>query len=138
MSSNAPEQPPLPRVNGRHRNRALAAARRARAVRLRTQGMTYQQIADELGYTHRASVYQVVKRALDTHNAEAVRQLRDLENARLDALQVALWDAAMAGNVNSAMAIARIIAARVRLNGLSATSLAPTVSQPITVVQRQQ
>lgn len=31
---------PLPKVDGRHRNHALAAARRARAVELVTQGMT--------------------------------------------------------------------------------------------------
>jgi hypothetical protein len=42
----------LPRVTGQHRNRALAAARQARAVELATRGMTYQQIADELGYSN--------------------------------------------------------------------------------------
>ena len=40
----------LPPVRGQHRNRALAAARQARAVQLATEGLTYQQIADELGY----------------------------------------------------------------------------------------
>ena len=32
----------------KHRNLALAAARRARAVELRTTGLTYDQIAKEL------------------------------------------------------------------------------------------
>ena len=32
----------------KHRNRALAAARRARAIELRTTGLTYDQIAKEL------------------------------------------------------------------------------------------
>jgi hypothetical protein len=36
--------------------------------------------------------------ALREQTAEAVGSLRDLENARLDALQYALWDAAMTGN----------------------------------------
>jgi hypothetical protein len=31
-----------------HRNRALAAARQARAVQLATEGKTYQEVADEL------------------------------------------------------------------------------------------
>jgi len=34
------------RVNGRHRNHALAAARVARAVQLLTEGQTYQAVAD--------------------------------------------------------------------------------------------
>ena len=51
----------LPPVTGQHRNRALAAARRARAVELATQGMTYQQIADELGYANRGTVYRLVQ-----------------------------------------------------------------------------
>jgi len=39
----------LPRVSGRHRNRALASARKCRAIQLKLQGLSYQQIADELG-----------------------------------------------------------------------------------------
>jgi len=39
----------LPRVSGRHRDRALASARKCRAIQLKLQGLTYQQIADELG-----------------------------------------------------------------------------------------
>jgi len=44
----------LPPVHGQHRNHALAAARRARAVELRTAGLTYDQIAVELGYANLA------------------------------------------------------------------------------------
>ena len=36
---------------------------------------------------------------LGMQTSEAVAGLRDLENARLDALQLALWDAAMTGDV---------------------------------------
>ena len=38
------------------RNRAPSAARRARAVELRTAGLTYQAIAEELGYKNRAQI----------------------------------------------------------------------------------
>jgi len=54
----------LPRVEGRHRNRALAAARRARAIQLRAQGWTYEQIANELGYANRGTVCHIVNDAL--------------------------------------------------------------------------
>ncbi len=53
----------LPRVSGRHRDRALASARKCRAIQLKLQGLTYQQIADELGYTSRGTVYKIVKTA---------------------------------------------------------------------------
>lgn len=47
----------LPRVNGRNRNRALAAAHRVRAVELGTAGYTYDQIAAKLGYASTGTVY---------------------------------------------------------------------------------
>jgi transposase len=108
----------LPKVSGRHRNLALAAARRVRAVELKTAGLTYEQVADELGYTSRGTAYNVVAKALREHTTEAVGGLRTLENARLDALQLALWDAAMTGDVRAAVAIVQIVKARVHLNGL--------------------
>ena len=108
----------LPRVNGRHRNLGLAAIRRVRAVELLASGCTYQQVADELGYISRGTAYSVVAKALREQTAEAVADLRDLENARLDSLQHALWNAAMTGDVRSATAIVKIVQARVHLNGL--------------------
>jgi hypothetical protein len=125
----------LPRVNGRHRNLGLAAARRVRAVQLLASGCTYQQVADELGYTSRGTAYAVVAKALREQTAEAVADLRDLENARLDALQHALWDAAMIGDVRSATVIVKIVQARVHLNGLEPVGDGfGTTSAPQTVV----
>ena len=108
----------LPRVHGRHRDRALAAARRVKAVELKTAGLTYAQVAQELGYSSRGTAYNVVTKALRDQTAAAVTDLRDLENARLDALQLALWDAAMTGDITAAIAIVKIVKARVHLNGL--------------------
>src|SRR5665811_1261661 len=106
----------LPRVHGRHRNRALAAARRVRAVELKTAGYTYAQVADELGYTSRGTAYNVVAKALREQTTEAVTDLRELENARLDALQMALWDAAMTGDISAVVAVVKIVHARINLN----------------------
>ena len=113
----------LPRVNGRHRNRALAAARRVRAVELRTAGHTYDQIATELGYANRGTVYRVVANALETQTVESVENLRSLEVERLDLLQVAVWQKAMEGDVQSAIAVMRCIMARCRLLGLEGSDL---------------
>src|SRR6185436_1468230 len=105
----------LPPVAGRHRNRALAAARRARAVELRTQGFTFERIADELGYSNRGTAFAIVRRALDTHEAEEVAQFRALETARLDMLQASLWGRAMTGDVAAIAQARRIIETRIRL-----------------------
>src|SRR5450631_213550 len=113
----------LPRVHGQHRNRALGAARRARAVELRTQGWTYEQIAVELGYANRGTVFHIVSQALKAHTAEAVGELRSLEVARLDSVQSAMWHKAMDGDVPSGMAVLRCIMSRCRLLGLDGPGL---------------
>ena len=125
----------LPRVNGRHRNRALAAARRVRAVELGTAGRTYDQIATELGYANRGAVYRVVANALETQTVDAVENLRCLEVERLDMIQVAMWQKAMDGDVPSAIAVVRCIMSRCRVLGLERSS-APTVThgKPRTLV----
>ena len=127
----------LPQVSGRHRNRALASARRARAVELVAQGYTYQQAADELGYANRGTVCHIVSDALTARQVEAVDDLRFLERERLDALQVALWDKAMNGDIRAAQSILGIIMARSRLLGLSGVLLSDESTMPRTVVVPQ-
>lgn len=102
MTVQAVEQLPLPRVSGRHRNRPLAAARKARAIQLKTQGWTYQQIADDMGYQNRGSVYAIIKQAQNQHLAQGVEYHRDIELARLNSLQAALWARAEQGDVDAA------------------------------------
>jgi len=126
--------PELPPVRGQHRNRALAAARRARAVELRTTGLTYGQIAMELGYANRGTVYHVVSEALKAQTAEAVGELRSLEVERLDSLQLAMWRKAMDGDVPSAIAVVRVIMARCRLLGLDGPGLLNEDPRPRTLV----
>ena len=113
----------LPTVNGQHRNRALAAARRAKAVKLRTAGLTYDQIAAKLGYAKRGTVYRIVADALKAQTAEAVGELRSLEVERLDHVQLAMWQKAMDGDVPSAIAVVRCIMSRCRLLGLEGPSM---------------
>ena len=125
----------LPPVNGQHRNRALAAARRARAVELRTAGLTYDQIAVKLGYANRGTVYRVVAEALRAQTAEAVGELRNLEVQRLDRVQLAMWNKAMDGDVPSGMAVLRCIMSRCRLLGLDGPGLLRAeVPRPRTLV----
>jgi hypothetical protein len=103
---------------GRHRNSALAAWRRDRAVQLATSGRTYQQIADDLRYANRGTVHRIVHQALANREAEDVDFHRRVELTRLDELQVALWPRAMAGHVPSVMACLRILDLRCKLLNL--------------------
>jgi hypothetical protein len=114
MSTGAPLTP----VAGRHRNHALAAARRTKAIELRTEGWTYEAIAQQLGYANRGTAFAIVRKALDTHEAEEVERHRSLETARLDRLQATLWGRAMTGDVAAIAQARRIIETRIRLLGL--------------------
>jgi len=124
----------IPIVTGRHRNRALAAARHARAVQLATEGRTYQEIADELGYANRGTVHHIVHDALARDRKDAVEDHQQLELARLDALQAALWDKAMAGDVAAAREVRAIVIARCRLLGLGEVAKRRMGWMPRTVV----
>lgn len=111
-----------PRVTGRHRNRALAAARRRQAVELALSGATYQRIAEEMGYASRGTVYRIVQQALTRAEAETIDELRELELKRLDALQSAYWERAVCGDLQAAAVVIRVIDRRCRLLALYAAS----------------
>ena len=114
----------------------MAAARQARAVELATRGLTYQEIADALGYANRGTVYRLVHAALTRELHEDVENHRRLESGRLDALQVSLWEKAMAGDITAAHQVIQIIRARCRLLGLDlrVKPLGAPAQSPRTVV----
>ncbi len=120
-TSPSPAGPPTSR-RGRHRDKALASWRRSEAVRLKAAGLSYEQIARELGYANRGTVHRVVQQALSAREAESVDELRHLELARLDAVQAALWPRAMAGEVSAALGVLRVLDQRLRLLGLDRTT----------------
>ena len=58
----------------------------AKAVELRRNHLTYQQIADALGYKKTAGAYQAVQRGLADMHREPADEVRQLEVERLDAI----------------------------------------------------
>ena len=137
MTAQPLETVVLPRVSGRHRDQALASARKCRAIQLKLQGLTYQQIADELGYTSRGTVYKIIKTAQAAQLTGAVEEHLDIEVSRLNALQAAVWPAAMSGDLQALVVAARIIDARCRLLGLIGPATKRTAcQQPQTLVLR--
>lgn len=98
--------------------KAQSLHREARAVELLMAGRDYDQIAAELGYSSRSGAWRAVQRALRKRREEVAGEYLDLELDRLDALQAALWDAAMAGDPKAVDAILKISDRRCELLGL--------------------
>ncbi|WP_405960801.1 hypothetical protein OG235_27950 [Streptomyces sp. NBC_00024] len=85
----APTHPHLQRHHapGGRFERSMDTVRRdARAAELRAQKLTFQQIADELGYAGRGDAYQAVKRARADVARPAVTKLIQSESEELDDL----------------------------------------------------
>jgi hypothetical protein len=70
--------------NGRFERNPDTAARDAQAARLRTRGLTYRQIADELGFAGPGKAHEAVKRVLAETVQDAADDLRAVELERLD------------------------------------------------------
>jgi hypothetical protein len=91
--------------------------RERRAVQLRVEGLTYDEIGDRLGVSRRMAS-RIVNRAMDRVLREPVGQLVDLELARLDVLWAAMLPRAVRGSARHAEVCVRICERRSRLLGL--------------------
>lgn len=99
-----------------------ARERELQAVELRKAGFNYRQIGELLGVSHVAAG-KAVKRALKTYSEqtkEATDDFRQLELERLDELNLAFWPKAVAGDIQAAKLILRVVEQRSRLLGLEA------------------
>ncbi len=91
------------------------------AVTLRRSGLTYREIAVQTGYwTDESGARHAVSRLLARQETEGVAELRAIECERLDALQRAVWDAAIGGDVDAVKAALQVIDRRAKLLGLNA------------------
>jgi transposase len=101
------------------RRRELHQARRAEALTLLLAGMSFEQVGDRLGITKQAA-RDMVHRSLDVAESRAVDEMRELENARLDRAQTAIWTKVLNGDLKALDAFLKISQRRARLNGLDA------------------
>lgn len=86
-------------TNAKSRTRAKtrdanAASRAALAIELRTQGLTYEQIARQCGYASRGACHDAVQRELERVVVEKVDALRREQLLQLDRLQAMCWEMA--------------------------------------------
>jgi hypothetical protein len=105
---------------------AIARQQRIAAIlNLRLAGWTLQAIGDaQSPPITRQSVFELLVRALRDMVLEPYQEARRLELARLDALQVACWPAAIKGKGASVDRVLSIVDRRARLAGLYPQPLA--------------
>lgn len=93
-------------------------ANEATALELRRAGATFEQIAEQIGVHDRGAAHKVYKRALARVHLEPATEIRRLEADRLDALQLAVWQRAVGGDLKAVDRVLRIMHRRANLLGL--------------------
>lgn len=102
--------------------------RRQQALSLRLSGFTYEEIGRHLGITP-SGASDLIKRTLERSTNLQIKEMRELENARLDKAQAAIWQDVLKGDKAAIDTFLRISRQRAQINGLYApTKLDMTVS----------
>jgi hypothetical protein len=113
--------------------RARASWRRARALELAMAGHDYDTIAQQVGFSHRASAWRAVDEALTERVADNADQYRALTMARLEKLLASHWiDATEHADTKAADLVLKVMAQQVKLMGLD--QLRQTADQVQTLV----
>jgi hypothetical protein len=105
------------------RSRIPTAERLAKersALELAQAGVSFDVIAQELGYANRGGAYKVVQAALARVNAGPAAELKAMQHLRLERLHHAVWAKALKGDLAAADRVLRISESLRRLHGLDA------------------
>jgi len=97
------------------------ALKDAEALKLRSEGLTYREIAERLGI-NTSTAYRRVENALRAIPADGVDEMRQLEGERLDKLHAALWERALEGDLQAIDRLLTISNRRAKLFGLDAST----------------
>lgn len=92
----------------------------AKALELRLEGKTFDQIAEEAGYNSRQAAYDAVRRSIEAITREPAQEVLKLDLERLDAMWGLHFLNAQAGDTNALTACLRIMERRAKLLGLDA------------------
>jgi len=103
---------------GRQDQRIKTIDKDRQALELRKAGMSYDDIAKRLGWASKSGAHHAVRRSLDRTIQEPANELREVENARLDALFMAMFPRALTGNEKAVDRCVRIMERRAKLLGL--------------------
>jgi hypothetical protein len=92
------------------------------AYQMHLGGKDWEEVAKVLGYangkTAQVEVRQYITRAAVQMDMAKREEVLGIEMARLDALQSAVWDAAMDGDTKAVDSVLRVMAHRAKLLGL--------------------
>lgn len=97
-----------------------AAEKQAQALELRKNRVSYDKIAEVLGYSGKSGAYKAVQSALKKTLQEPADELRALEGMALDDLQFAQMPLARKGHQGAAALVLKIMERRAKLFGLDA------------------
>jgi hypothetical protein len=115
----APEPSSSAPVSIAQREEARQKARRVEAMSYKLAGLTWDQIGDRLEISA-DSAQRLVENAISRAVNTSAESLREVENARLDRMQAAVWASAIQGDHKSIALVLQIQTRRARLNGLDA------------------
>jgi hypothetical protein len=129
---------PHPRESKTSPRRLEAHQKRARALELRKAGATFEQIAQQVGYSGRSKAYEAVQKALRDVTIDDAEEVLALELQRLDAMQMGLWGKARVGDVQAVNALLRIMDRRAKYLGLDdyESRMAAVAEQQVQVNQQ--
>lgn len=89
-----------------------------KVLELRRAGLTWQRIAEQVGYADHSGAYLAYKRVIKRTQQQPADELRLQELDRIDRLQLAAWPNAMKGDNQAINTICRLMERRARLLGL--------------------
>jgi hypothetical protein len=108
------------------------------AYRLSLEGQDWDQIARTLGYktgrVAQVEVRQYITRAATQQDIARKEEVLDIEMRRLDALQAAVWPAAMEGDTKAVDSVLRVMGHRAKLLGLELIAQGGNVTNNTVVV----
>lgn len=94
---------------------------RKQILELRRAGLSYSDIATQLGIGNRNTIRDIYLAELGLGaDEELVAELRAIESDRLDRLQRSIWGKAVGGDLRAMQSILRIMERRAKLHGLDA------------------
>lgn len=100
--------------------RVKSKLRAVQATELRCSGLTFPQIAQQLGYKSPQATYAAVKRTLDAAINQAAEEERKVDLLRLEKAIWSIWPKVIIGDIPAGSLLDRHLERRAKLLGLDA------------------
>lgn len=91
-----------------------------KVVELRQLGLTFDIIAERVGYASASGAFHAYKRYMERYNSLPAEKLRELQGTQLDRLLAGVWTKALRGDPSAIDRVLKIFERQARLFGLDA------------------